>query len=199
MALLELTNIEFNYSDKELYKDVNLRINAGEHCVLVGVNGSGKTTLLSILIGDIKPDNGTVYWTPHVTFSYLDQQLKVQQDMPVSQYLYGVWKDLFDKEKQMEAYYQQAALGAEGYEKLLDKAQRIADELTNANFYALQEKVGRLTDGLGFQPEQLETPLHLLSSGQGRKRIWRKCCLRNATSSSWTSPPTSSTSPKSLG
>jgi ABC-type molybdenum transport system ATPase subunit/photorepair protein PhrA len=56
MALLELTNIEFNYSDKELYKDVNLRINAGEHCVLVGVNGSGKTTLLSILIGDIKPD-----------------------------------------------------------------------------------------------------------------------------------------------
>ena len=177
MALLELTNIEFNYSDKELYKDVNLRINAGEHCVLVGVNGSGKTTLLSILIGDIKPDNGTVYWTPHVTFSYLDQQLKVQQDMPVSQYLYGVWKDLFDKEKQMEAYYQQAALGTEGYEKLLDKAQRIADELTNANFYALQEKVGRLTDGLGFQPEQLETPLHLLSSGQREKAYLAKMLL----------------------
>ena len=177
MALLELTDIEFNYSDKELYKDVSMRINQGEHCALVGVNGSGKTTLLSILIGDIKPDQGTVYWTPHVTYSYLDQQLKVQQDMPVSQYLYGVWKDLFDKEKQMEKYYEDAAAGNEGYEKLLDKAQRIADELTAKDFYALQEKVGRLTDGLGFQKEQLETPLHLLSSGQREKAYLAKMLL----------------------
>jgi ATPase subunit of ABC transporter with duplicated ATPase domains len=177
MALLELTDIEFNYSDKELYKGVSMRINQGEHCALVGVNGSGKTTLLSILIGDIKPDKGIVYWTPHVTYSYLDQQLKVQQDMPVSQYLYGVWKDLFDKEKQMEKYYEDAAAGNEGYEKLLDKAQRIADELTVKDFYALQEKVGRLADGLGFQKEQLETPLHLLSSGQREKAYLAKMLL----------------------
>jgi len=75
MALLELQNIEFNYSDKELYKSVSMKINNGEHCTLVGVNGSGKTTLLNMIVGQIKPDEGKVLWTNGVTFSYLDQQL----------------------------------------------------------------------------------------------------------------------------
>ena len=120
MALLELQDIQFNYSDKELYKGVSLKLNPGEHATLVGVNGSGKTTLLSLIVGDLKPDKGTVYWEPHVTYSYLDQQLKVQVDMPVSDYLYGVYSDLFEKERQMEELYVKASEGAEGYEKLLE-------------------------------------------------------------------------------
>lgn len=177
MALLEADNIQFNYSDKELYKSVTLRINSGEHCCLVGVNGSGKTTLLSILVGQITPDEGKVYWTPGVTFSYLDQQLKVEQDMPVSEYLYGVYEDLFEKERAMENLYQKAAENPDDFEKILAKATRIQDELNAANFYALQEKVGRLTDGLGFQKDQLERPLHELSSGQREKAYLAKMLL----------------------
>src|SRR5574344_876063 len=119
MALLELQNIEFNYSDKELYRSVSLKINNGEHCCLVGVNGSGKTTLLNMIVGAISPDQGKVLWTNGVTFSYLDQQLKVQQDMPVEAYLYGVWKSLFDEERQMEELYQKAAEDADNFEKIL--------------------------------------------------------------------------------
>jgi len=177
MALLEAENIEFNYSDKELYRSVSLRVNQGEHCCLVGVNGSGKTTLLSLLVGQITPDEGKVTWTPGVTFSYLDQQLKVEQDMPVSAYLYGVYKDLFEKEKTMETLYQKAAEDPDNYEKYLAKATRLQDDLTAANFYALQEKVGRLTNGLGFQNEQLQYPLHQLSSGQREKAYLAKMLL----------------------
>jgi ATPase subunit of ABC transporter with duplicated ATPase domains len=177
MALLELDNIEFNYSDKELYKGVSLKINPGEHCCLVGVNGSGKTTLLNMIVGDILPDHGLVRWENHVTFSYLDQQLKVAQDMPVSEYLYGVYKDLFDKEKQMEALYTKSAEDPDNYEKYLAKATRLQDELDNAGFYALQEKVGRLTDGLGFDKTHLEAPLHELSSGQREKAYLAKMLL----------------------
>jgi ATPase subunit of ABC transporter with duplicated ATPase domains len=179
MALLEAENIEFNYSDKELYKSVTLRVNQGEHCCLVGVNGSGKTTLLSILVGQITPDEGKVTWTPGVTFSYLDQQLKVEQDMPVSEYLYGVYKDLFDKEKAMEALYEKAAQNPDDFEKILAKATRLQDELAANDFYALQEKVGRLTDGLGFLKEQLSYPASSAFERASAKRpIWPRCCLR---------------------
>ncbi|MCH3908990.1 MAG: ATP-binding cassette domain-containing protein [Bacilli bacterium] len=177
MALLELDNIQFNYSDKELYRSVSMKINPGEHCCLVGVNGSGKTTLLSMIVGDIYPDQGRVIWENGVSFSYLDQQLKVANDMPVSAYLYGVYDDLFKKEKAMEALYQKAADNPDEFESILTKATRIQDELDNAGFYALQEKVGRLSDGLGFDKEKMETPLHLLSSGQREKAYLAKMLL----------------------
>jgi ATPase subunit of ABC transporter with duplicated ATPase domains len=177
MALLELQDISFNYSDKELYKSVSMKINNGEHCTLVGVNGSGKTTLLNMIVGQLKPDQGKVLWTNGVTFSYLDQQLKVQQDMPVEAYLYGVWQTLFDEEKQMEALYQKSAEDPDNFEKILAKAQRLQDDLDKNNFYGLQEKVGRLTNGLGFDKSQLQVPLHQLSSGQREKAYLAKMLL----------------------
>lgn len=177
MALLELSNIEFNYSDKELYKAVNLKLNPGEHAVLVGSNGSGKTTLLNLIAGEIRPDKGTVTWEPHVTYSYLDQQLKVTQNIPCYSYLYGVYQDLFEKEAQMEKLYEQAASGEGNMEKLLEKAMRLGDELLQKGFYSLQEKVGRLTDGLGFDRTDLEKPLALLSSGQREKAYLAKMLL----------------------
>jgi ATPase subunit of ABC transporter with duplicated ATPase domains len=177
MAMLELSQLEFRYADKELYKDVSLKINPGEHCCLVGVNGSGKTTLLGLIVGDLLPDFGKIIWENGVTFSYLDQQLKVAQDMPVSQYLYGVYKALFDKEKAMERLYEESAADPLDFEKILAKAQRLQDELDNASFYSIQEKVGRLADGLGFDKTHLETPLHALSSGQREKAYLAKMLL----------------------
>lgn len=177
MALLELDNIEFNYSDKELYKDVCLKLNQGEHCVLVGANGTGKTTLLNMIVGELSPDKGKVLWEGGTTFSYLDQQLKVAQNMPVHQYLYGVYEDLFEKEAQMEKLYEQSALDPDNFEKYLAKAERIQEELDAKGFYALQEKVGRLTDGLGFDKSHLEAPLMELSSGQREKAYLAKMLL----------------------
>ena len=177
MALLELDNIEFNYSDKELYKDVCLKLNQGEHCVLVGANGTGKTTLLNMIVGELSPDKGKVLWEGGTTFSYLDQQLKVAQNMPVHQYLYGVYEDLFEKEVQMEKLYEQSALDPDNFEKYLAKAERIQEELDAKGFYALQEKVGRLTDGLGFDKNHLEAPLMELSSGQREKAYLAKMLL----------------------
>ena len=178
MALLELQDIEFNYSDKELYRKVNLQLNSGEHACLVGVNGSGKSTLLSIIVGELRPDKGKVTWQPHVSYSYLDQQLKVEQDMATNDYLYGVYADLFAKEKQMEQLYEKAAYAEPGYEKLLDKAERLGNELTDKGFYSLQEKVGRLTDGLGFDKDMLSRPLSKLSSGQREKAYLAKMLLQ---------------------
>ena len=177
MALLELSNIEFNYSDKELYKGINLKLNLGEHAVLVGPNGSGKTTILNLITGEIRPDKGSVIWEPHVTFSYLDQQLKVTQNIPCYSYLYGVYRDLFEKEEEMEKLYEKAASGEGDMDKLFEKAQRIGDELLQKGFYSLQEKVGRLTDGLGFDRSDLAKPLAMLSSGQREKAYLAKMLL----------------------
>lgn len=177
MAILEATDIEFNYGDKELYAKASLKVNPKEHCALVGINGSGKSTFLSLLVGDIRPDKGKILWQDHVTYSYLDQQLKVDTDIIAIEFIYGVYADLFEKERRMEELFNQAASGEGNYEKLLDKASRLSEEINNAGFYALQEKVGRITNGLGLPPYELNRPLKKLSGGERAKVFLAKLLL----------------------
>ncbi|MFC1770155.1 ABC transporter ATP-binding protein [Nitrospirota bacterium] len=49
--MLELENIYVSTGGREILRDINLRVNAGETAVLFGPNGSGKTTLLNTIMG----------------------------------------------------------------------------------------------------------------------------------------------------
>lgn len=176
MALFELTDIRFNYKDQELYENVSLKVNSGEHCCLVGKNGCGKTTLIKLLTVELHPDHGAVYWTPGVTYSYLHQNLD-NSDVRVIDYFYEVYQDLFQKEKKMEKLYEEASINPDKAEKLLLQAENLQNELFNSSFYALQEKVGRLIDGLSFPKDHLEKPLSNLSGGQKEKAMLIKMLL----------------------
>lgn len=46
--------------DKELMEDVNFIIPAGAIVGIIGPNGAGKTTLFKMLVGQEKPDAGTL-------------------------------------------------------------------------------------------------------------------------------------------
>jgi Fe-S cluster assembly ATP-binding protein len=49
--ILEITNLHAGVENKQILKDFNLTINAGEVHALMGLNGSGKSTLAAILAG----------------------------------------------------------------------------------------------------------------------------------------------------
>lgn len=177
MAVVEVSNVSFDYGDKPLLSGLDLKLNPGEHAVLVGINGCGKSTLLQLLIGEKRPDKGSIVWEPHVTYTYLDQHLQVHMDLKAEEYFYGVYSDLFEKEQEMERLYMEASSGEPGYEKLLARAERLGNELLESDFYALQSKVGNVIDGLGFRKEDLEKPLRLLSPGMREKAYLSKMLL----------------------
>ncbi|MFA4034809.1 ABC transporter ATP-binding protein [Blautia stercoris] len=62
---LEIRNIKksFGQGDSfvEVLKEINLEINRGEFCVLLGPSGSGKSTLLNIIGGIDGADSGNIY------------------------------------------------------------------------------------------------------------------------------------------
>mgnify|MGYP004692519585 FL=1 len=62
---VELKNIEKSYGEGEnrvnVLKGINLSIEKGEFCVLLGPSGSGKSTLLNIIGGIDHADSGEIY------------------------------------------------------------------------------------------------------------------------------------------
>ncbi|MDA3909014.1 MAG: ATP-binding cassette domain-containing protein, partial [Sulfurimonas sp.] len=70
---LELVDINHNYADNEVLKNVNLKFEPGEKVALIGPNGAGKTTLVKIIMEKMKPTSGEVNWGATVENSYFPQ------------------------------------------------------------------------------------------------------------------------------
>lgn len=53
--LVHVKNLTFNYFDKKVLFDINLNLQPGQRCLVVGSNGAGKSTLLRVLAGRHMP------------------------------------------------------------------------------------------------------------------------------------------------
>jgi len=59
--VLKIEGLDFGYSkDVLLYKDFSLELNQGEIKTIVGPSGSGKSTLFELIVGNLKPFNGSI-------------------------------------------------------------------------------------------------------------------------------------------
>ena len=59
--VLELRNVQKFFGERQVLKDIELRVAPGETLVIIGVSGCGKSTLLRTIIGEEKPDSGHVF------------------------------------------------------------------------------------------------------------------------------------------
>ena len=64
---LKLENISYTYpnASKPSISQINLEINQGDFIGLIGPSGSGKTTLVDIILGFLKPSEGTLKFNSH--------------------------------------------------------------------------------------------------------------------------------------
>jgi subfamily B ATP-binding cassette protein MsbA len=53
-------NLDFNYGEKPVLRDINLTVKSGQLVALVGASGSGKTTLANLLLRFYDPQNGAI-------------------------------------------------------------------------------------------------------------------------------------------
>ncbi len=58
---LRTENIQKSYKGRKVVKGVSVEVNQGEIVGLLGPNGAGKTTSFYMIVGLVKPDEGTVY------------------------------------------------------------------------------------------------------------------------------------------
>ena len=68
-------NLAFGYTpEHQLFKNVDLAVDAGSKCAFIGYNGLGKTTLLKLLTGKLVPTSGQVVLGHHSVIGYQVQE-----------------------------------------------------------------------------------------------------------------------------
>ena len=72
-VIISFNNVSKTFGEKALIDKFSIKILRGEKIGIIGTNGSGKSTMLKMMIGETKPDSGTVKPARDMTVSYFDQ------------------------------------------------------------------------------------------------------------------------------
>jgi energy-dependent translational throttle protein EttA len=71
--VIDVENISKAFGDKLLFENLSFRLPPGGIVGIIGPNGAGKTTLFRMLVGQEKPDSGTIKVGATVDVGYVDQ------------------------------------------------------------------------------------------------------------------------------
>ena len=71
--IYSMIRVSKRHGQKEVLKDISLSYFYGAKIGVLGLNGAGKTTLFKMLVGQEKPDSGSLSVGETVEFAYVDQ------------------------------------------------------------------------------------------------------------------------------
>ena len=153
--LLEVKHVNKSFNNKEILKDVNIKIDGGKIVGLLGKNGAGKTTLIKLINDLLTPTSGEILvngksvgieskkvisYLPERT--YLNKQMKVYE---VLEYFKDFYEDFdIDKAKKLlkdldldiNEHLSKMSKGMQ------EKVQLVLVMSRNADLYILDEPLG---------------------------------------------------------
>jgi len=167
MALIDLLNINKNYSAQKILVNTTFNLEEGERVVLVGKNGSGKSTIMKIASGALDFDEGERITRQGLEIKMLDQVPKFKDGATVREAV----EDGLGKLKTASARFDELSLLlAQDYEneELLIEHSEISAFLDHHSAWNLDDKIERILEH--FQLKSYEDKnIHLLSGGEQRR------------------------------
>jgi len=82
--IVELKNLSVRRGRRTILSDINLTLKPDSVLTVIGPNGGGKTTLLKVILGLIKPDEGTVVVRRGLRIGYVPQRLQLDSTLPMT-------------------------------------------------------------------------------------------------------------------
>jgi len=179
------------FGERNILKSVNLNLPKGRKLALAGANGSGKTTLMRILIGELKPDLGTVVREKNTRISYMPQSgsggtagrsssLSLDPRCTVYEHVEKAFAAEAGQEQELRAAEHELGKHRESspeLTRLLERHQDLQEQLELSGYYRRAEVEERVLQGLGFGRDEFDQPIGSFSQGwQMRISLARVLC-----------------------
>src|SRR5213593_336704 len=88
-VVIEADDVRKAYGDKLLIDDMSFKLPPGGIIGVIGPNGAGKTTLFRMVVGQDKPDAGTIRAGETVKLAYIDQDRPLNPDKTIFEEITG--------------------------------------------------------------------------------------------------------------
>lgn len=91
-TIIELDHVCFSFTKEEVIKDVSLYIHKGDYVGIIGPNGGGKSTLIKLMLGILKPSDGSIKlfgkdikeFREWYKIGYVPQRTYIEMNFPIT-------------------------------------------------------------------------------------------------------------------
>ena len=171
MPILSCSNLSKAYIVDTILNDISFNVEDGDKIGIIGLNGAGKTTLFNILAGELSRDSGEIYVQKDVKIGYLKQHTKIESSKSIFDECLEVFDDLIKMENSLRFLEEKISkYGSSGESDKLNAAMEeyghLSDEFTALNGYGYKSEIKGVLRGLGFEEDDFEKEVNILSGGQ---------------------------------
>lgn len=184
MIILSCKNLSKSYGIDVILKDINFTVQEHEKIGIVGVNGAGKSTLFKIITGDIEKDSGEIIISRNTSIGYMSQDSCFESSNTIYDEMLTVFTPLIQMEKDLrDLELRISSLGSsenrELTESLLKSYSNLQEKFNNSNGFGYKSRIKGVLKGLGFEEEDYDKPVSLLSGGQKTRIALGKILLQD--------------------
>ena len=160
--MITVTDLSLSFSDRPLFKDVNLKFTPGNCYGIIGANGAGKSTFLKIISGELEHDKGDVIIPAGQRMAVLKQDHFAFDQYNVKDTVMMGYPKLYQTLKEREAIYEKADFTeADGI-----RASELEGEFSELGGWEAENQIEQMLSGLGLEEEHHNKQMAELDEGQ---------------------------------
>ena len=176
--LIQLNNVAKNFVVNEIFSNVKMEINDKDRVAIVGRNGAGKSTLLKIISGELSFDSGERTISKNTTIGYLSQEFIVREDLSIYEEMITCFDEIISLEANLEKLsYELTPENIENDPGLLDRFDRLQNEVLTHKDYHYKSKIESVLYGLDFTKDVFDKKISTFSGGEKTRLSMAKLLL----------------------
>lgn len=176
--LIQLNNVTKNFVVNEIFSNVKMEINDKDRVAIVGRNGAGKSTLLKIISGELSFDSGERTVSKNTTIGYLSQEFIVREDLSIYEEMITCFDEIISLEANLEKLsYELTPENIENDPSLLDRFDRLQNEVLTHKDYHYKSKIESVLYGLDFTKDVFDKKISTFSGGEKTRLSMAKLLL----------------------
>ena len=160
--MITVSDVSLHFSEKPLFKDVNLKFTAGNCYGIIGANGAGKSTFLKVLSGEQDRDSGEIIITPGERMAVLKQDHFAFDSYSVKETVMMGYPKLYEVSKARDEIYAKEDFTEEDG----IKSAELEAQFGELGGYESENQIEQMLSGLGLEEKYHDKMMSELDESQ---------------------------------